>query len=77
MPLPHRHVLARQGACGLQRYGGLDGCLHGDDKGTLHIEHEQRNLDDPVIRKRAPARCDHVIDVWIGDDVGICRGVIF
>jgi hypothetical protein len=51
-------------------YGGLHGWFHGDDKGRLHIEHEQWNLEDPAIRRLARTLCDHVIEVRVGDEVG-------
>jgi hypothetical protein len=51
-------------------YGGLNGWFHGDDKGPLHIEHDQWNLADPEHRRLARTLCDHVVEVREGDEIG-------
>lgn len=51
-------------------YGGLRGWSFGDDKGLLHVEHEQWDLRDPDTRRLARTLADHVIEVRDGDDVG-------
>lgn len=51
-------------------YGGLDGWMHGDDKGKLHIAHERWTLSDPAARRLMRTLSDHVIEVRDGDNVG-------
>lgn len=51
-------------------YGGLHGWKQGDDKGPLHQEHDQWNLELPDIRKLVRTLADHVIEVRDGDEVG-------
>ncbi len=55
-------------------YGGLDGWFHGDDKGRLHLAHEQWDLTDPATRRKARTLADQVIEVTDGNDVG--HGII-
>ena len=51
-------------------YGGLNGWMHGSDKGKLYAEHDSWNLKDPDIRKRVRTLSDHVIEVRDGGEVG-------
>ncbi|MDB5871681.1 MAG: hypothetical protein JWQ07_1123 [Ramlibacter sp.] len=51
-------------------YGGLDGWFHGDDKGRLFMAHEQWDLGDPTVRRKARTLADQVIEVRDGDEVG-------
>ena len=51
-------------------YGGLDGWFQGDDKGKLHVAHEQWKLGDPAVRKLVRTLADHVIEVTDGTEVG-------
>ncbi len=51
-------------------YGGLNGWMHGDDKGQLHVEHDAWDLADPQIRRLVRTLSDHVIEVRDGDEVG-------
>ena len=51
-------------------YGGLDGWFHGDDKGRLHVAHEQWDLTDPSTRRKTRTLADQVIEVRDGDELG-------
>ena len=51
-------------------YGGLRGWFQGDDKGELHLEHEQWDLRDPDTRRLARTLGDHVVEVREGGEVG-------
>ncbi|CAN5919391.1 hypothetical protein BH11PSE13_BH11PSE13_37640 [soil metagenome] len=51
-------------------YGGYKGWAQGDDKGPLHLEHDQWDLRDPETRRVARTLADQVIEVRDGDQLG-------
>jgi hypothetical protein len=51
-------------------YGGLDGWVHGDDKGKLHVEHSIWDLKNPYHRAIARQFSDEVCEFREGGEVG-------